>query len=85
MSKETTKAKPFPGKKRRGKPCFFCENKINSIDYKDIDLLRRYQSPRGKILPRRQSCCCAAHQRKVSEAVKRARLMGLLPFVADTM
>jgi small subunit ribosomal protein S18 len=82
MSREP-KAKPLPFKKRRGRPCFFCENKVEAIDYKDVEFLQRYQSPRGKILPRRQSNCCAKHQRKVAEAIKRSRIMGLLPFIND--
>lgn len=86
MSRETKKKErksPLALRKKKGKPCFFCEFKIDILDYKDISLLGRFQSPRGKILPRRQSFCCAKHQRKVSEAIKRARIMALLPFVAD--
>lgn len=87
MSKEATSLKkevkrPLPIK-RKGRPCHFCENKLSNVDYKDVDLLRRFISARGKILPRRQSNCCAKHQRKVSEAIKLARFMCLLPFVAD--
>ena len=88
MSRETTGSqkregkRPFP-MKRKGRPCHFCENKVNHLDYKDLDLLRRFVSGRGKILSRRQSNCCAKHQRKVSEAVKLARFMCLLPFVSD--
>jgi small subunit ribosomal protein S18 len=70
-------------RKRRGRPCFFCENKKDKVDYKDVDLLRRFQADRGKIAPRRQSGCCAKHQRKVAEAIKRARQIGLLPFVVE--
>ena len=88
MSKDTKRGgdfskTPLPLKKRRGKPCFFCENKVETLDYKDVQLVQRFQSPRGKILPRRQSNCCAKHQRKVAQAVKRARYMALLPYVAD--
>ncbi|MDR1998250.1 MAG: 30S ribosomal protein S18 [Candidatus Margulisbacteria bacterium] len=86
MSKDTKRGErktPLPLKKRRGKPCFFCENHLNVLDYKDLTLVQRFQSARGKILSRRQSNCCAKHQRLVSQAVKRARVMALLPFVAE--
>ena len=85
MSKETKRGErktPLPLKKRRGKPCFFCENHLTDLDYKDLALVQRFQSPRGKILSRRQSNCCAKHQRKIAQAVKRARYMALLPYVA---
>lgn len=84
MSKEAKTGKsPMQFKKRRGRPCFFCENKVSIVDYKDIDLLRRYVSDRGKILSRRQSNCCAKHQRLVAETVKRSRQIGLLPYIAE--
>jgi len=86
MSKETKRGErktPLPLKKRRGKPCFFCENHLEDLDYKDLALVQRFQSLRGKILSRRQSNCCAKHQRWVSQAVKRARVMALLPYVTD--
>jgi small subunit ribosomal protein S18 len=56
-------------------------NKIKAVDYKDIDLLRRFVTDRGKILPRRVTGTCAKHQRVVSAAVKRARMVALLPYV----
>ncbi|MDR2428790.1 MAG: 30S ribosomal protein S18 [Candidatus Margulisbacteria bacterium] len=88
MSKDTKNKKsehklPLPMKKRRGKPCYFCENHLEELDYKDLALVQRFQSPRGKILPRRQSNCCAKHQRKVAQAIKRARYMALLPYVVE--
>jgi small subunit ribosomal protein S18 len=64
------------------KVCRFCTQKLK-IDYKDADTLRRYITERGKILPRRITGACARHQREVALAVKRARLIGLLPFVAE--
>jgi small subunit ribosomal protein S18 len=67
----------------RRKVCQFCTNKVDTIDYKDIDLLRRYVSDRGKIRPRRQTGVCAKHQRRLAVAIKRARHVALLPFVAD--
>ena len=66
----------------RKKVCRFCANKAK-IDYKDADALRRYMTERGKILPRRITGTCAKHQREVAKAIKRARSISLLPFVAD--
>lgn len=68
---------------RRRKVCHFCTNKIDEIDYKDTKTLQRYVSERGKILPRRVTGACAKHQRKVTTAVKRARAVALLPYVAN--
>ena len=68
---------------RRRKVCHFCTNKIEEIDYKDTKTLQRYVSERGKILPRRVTGACAKHQRKVTTAVKRARAVALLPYVAN--
>lgn len=73
------------GPSRRFKPstkvCYFCKNKINNIDYKDFELLRKFMTPRGKIVPRRNTGVCAKHQRRLSLAIKRAREMALLPYV----
>ena len=66
----------------RKKVCRFCANKAK-IDYKDADALRRYMTERGKILPRRITGTCAKHQRELSGAIKRARAICLLPFVAE--
>ena len=66
----------------RKKVCRFCANKAK-IDYKDADALRRYMTERGKILPRRITGSCAKHQREVAKAIKRARSISLLPYVAD--
>ena len=68
---------------RRRKVCQFCANKNQAIDYKDVDLLRKFISERGKILPRRVTGTCAVHQRDVMTAIKRARTVALLPYVAD--
>lgn len=65
---------------RRKKVCYFCTNKIDEIDYKDVRTLQRYVSDRGKILPRRVTGACAKHQRKVALAVKRARAVALMPY-----
>ena len=64
----------------RKKVCRFCTQKV-VIDYKDGELLRRYVTERGKILPRRITGTCAKHQRDLSIAIKRARIIALLPFV----
>jgi len=67
----------------RRKVCFFCTENRDHIDYKDVDLLQRFVSDRGKIRPRRQTGTCAKHQRRLAAAVKRARHIALLPFVAE--
>ena len=64
------------------KVCKFCNQKMR-IDYKDADVLRRFITERGKILPRRITGTCAKHQRLVALTIKRARVLALLPFVAD--
>ncbi|HQK95239.1 MAG TPA: 30S ribosomal protein S18 [Armatimonadota bacterium] len=66
----------------RRKVCSFCADKVDYIDYKDVPLLRRYMSDRGKIMPRRSSGTCAKHQRRLTVAIKRAREIALVPFVA---
>jgi small subunit ribosomal protein S18 len=73
-----------PGLRRpRRKVCSFCVDKVQKIDYKDVGRIRRYISERGKIDPRRKSGTCAKHQRMLTTALKRARLMALLPYTAD--
>ena len=69
------------GGRMKGKT-FFCTNKTK-IDYKDVDALRRFTTERGKILPRRITGTCAKHQRELASAIKRARSICLLPFVAE--
>ena len=71
------------GVRRRKKVCVFCVEKTDEVDYKDIAKLRKYVTEKGKIVPRRMSGVCAKHQRVVTEAVKRAREMALLPYVAE--
>ena len=68
---------------RRKKVCAFCVDKVEAIDYKDINRLRRFTSDRAKILPRRVTGTCAAHQRELTIAIKRARHVALLPFTTD--
>ena len=67
----------------RKKVCNFCADKNMSVDYKDVGLLKRFTTDRGRIVPRRISGCCARHQREVTLAIKRARIMALLPFQAN--
>jgi small subunit ribosomal protein S18 len=69
----------------RRKICFFCRDKIEFIDYKDPAKLRPYITDRGKISPRRKSGTCAKHQRALAMAIKRARHLALLPYVASHM
>ena len=69
--------------RRRRKVCSFCMDDINRVDYKDVGRLRRFLSDRGKILPRRITGNCAKHQRQLTRAIKRARVMALLPFTVD--
>ena len=71
------------GGRRRRKVDFIAANHIDYVDYKDVDLLKHFISERGKILPRRVTGTSAKNQRKVAKAIKRARIMGLLPFVAE--
>jgi small subunit ribosomal protein S18 len=67
----------------RRKNCFFCKEKIEEVDYKNYNQLRRYISEKGKIRSRRITGACRRHQRQVALAVKRAREMALLPYVGD--
>ena len=69
----------------RGKPkkCWFTEQGVVAIDYKDVDLLRRFMSERGKISPRRNTGTSPKMQRELARAIKRARHIGLLPFVRE--
>ena len=71
------------GFKRRKKVDYIAANKIEYVDYKDTELLSRFVSERGKILPRRVTGTSAKNQRKVTTAIKRARVMALMPFVNE--
>jgi len=70
------------GGMRRKKVCQFCADN-STIDYKDTETLKRYITERGKLLPRRVTGTCSIHQRDITTAVKRARIVALLPYVAD--
>ena len=79
---EERKMKPRPKKSRR-KVCQFCVDKATYIDYKDTARLRKFITERGKIMPRRMSGVCAEHQRALASAIKTARQVALLPYVAE--
>ena len=71
------------GRFQRRRICAFCADKVDKIDYKDINLLRRFVSDTGQIDSRRRTGTCARHQRRVTKAVKRARYLALLPYTAE--
>ena len=75
--------RPQRARRPKKKGCMFCVDKVEHIDYKDTAQLRRYVTERGKIVPRRISGNCAKHQRQLTTAIKRARIIALLPFVAE--
>jgi len=70
------------GASTRRKPCYFCKEKVEEVDYKNYNQLRRYISEKGKIRSRRITGACRRHQRQVAVAIKRAREMALLPYVS---
>ncbi len=67
----------------RKKVCLFCKDKVKFIDYKDVNKLRKNVTESGKITPRRASGTCAKHQRELAVAIKRARVVALMPYTAD--
>jgi len=69
---------------KRKRICRFCENKVAYVDYKDPKKLVKFTTDVGKIIPRRTSGTCAKHQRQLVKAIKRARHLALIPFVAET-
>ena len=71
------------GRFQRRRICAFCVDKVDKIDYKDVNLLRRFVSDTGQINSRRRTGTCARHQRRVTEAIKRARFLALLPYTAE--
>ena len=77
------RVKKYRKPQSKKKVCAFCVDKSNAIDYKDVAKLRRYITENGKILPRRQTGVCSIHQRELAEAIKRARIMALLPFKGE--
>lgn len=88
MADMTNESEQFSGPRRyvaRPKICQFCADKNLAIDYKSADMLRRYITEDGKIRPRRQTGTCARHQRALANAIKRARVIALLPYVGETL
>ncbi len=68
---------------RKKKFCQCCSEKVDTVDYKDVEKLRKYITERGKILPKRVTGTCAMHQRAITKSIKRARIVALIPYVAD--
>ncbi len=83
MARLTNRKKEGGKKREEEKVCGFCMDKAEHIDYKDINVLKKYITERGKILPRRISGNCAKHQRMLTLAIKRARNIALLPFTTE--
>jgi small subunit ribosomal protein S18 len=82
----STSTRRRPGQRdaqARRRNCYFCKDKVEDVDYKDLNQLRRYISERGKIRSRRITGACRRHQNQISAAVKRAREMALLPYVGE--
>ncbi|MBP8614334.1 MAG: 30S ribosomal protein S18 [Firmicutes bacterium] len=71
------------GRKSKKRMCSFCVDGVTYIDYKDVAKLRRYITERGKILPRRITGNCAKHQRLLTNAIKKARVMALMPYTVE--
>ena len=72
-----------PVKRARKKVSQFCADRVEFIDYKDVAKLKKCMTERAKILPRRVTGCCAYHQRELTVAIKRARQIAIIPYVAD--
>jgi small subunit ribosomal protein S18 len=79
-SERSSYRKFFPPKR---KFCRFCQRNVREIDYKNVDILRKYVLEKGKISPRRMTGTCAYHQRKLATAIKRARLMAMIAYVEE--
>ncbi|HNP75363.1 MAG TPA: 30S ribosomal protein S18 [bacterium] len=75
------KKKPISAPAQKEKYCYFCVNNVDQIDYKNQQILRRFISSYSKIVPRKRSGICSKHQRKLAQAIKRARIMAILPFI----
>ncbi len=93
MAKRQARSAAAPSRRRdkkggstggRRKPCPFCKEKVEQVDYRDVTSLRRFITERGKIRSRRITGACRRHQNQIARAVKRAREVALLPYVADT-
>jgi small subunit ribosomal protein S18 len=91
LAKQRNRAKPTRRRDRkagagsgRRKPCQHCRDKVEQVDYKDVAMLRRFISDKGKIRSRRITGACRRHQNQIARAVKRARELALLPYVHDS-
>lgn len=73
----------FVRKKPKRKVCYFTKNKVKFIDYKDVELLKKFIAPSGKISARRMTGTSAKYQRELAKAIKNARYMALLPYIQD--
>ena len=83
MAYEKNNDRKGGARKGRRKVCAFCVDKVECIDYKDVNKLQRFTSERAKILPRRVTGTCAKHQRELTTAIKRARQVALMPYISD--
>src|SRR5258708_31823458 len=83
--RSTRRAPKDNGRRLKKKVCIFCKDRIDYVDYKDVNLLRRFMSDRGKIRARRVTGNCAQHQREVAVAIKTARELALLPYTQRTV
>lgn len=82
-NRQRRRRRPGPDtRKRKKKVCYFCKEKIDYVDYKDVALLRKFMSDRAKIRARRVTGSCGQHQRQIARAIKNAREMALLPYTA---
>ncbi len=82
MMKQSNNRRQSRQQATKPRACFFCTTIGKIIDYKDANTLRKFTSSFGKIVPRRKSGVCATHQRKLANAIKRARVLSILPYVA---
>jgi ribosomal protein S18 len=80
--KQDKKSREGYARKPRRKVCYFCSEKMDHIDYKDVNLLKKYVSEKGKIRPRRVTGNCSQHQKRLALAIKSAREMALLPYTS---
>ena len=83
VKKKREKREPLKKRIFKKRPCRFCIDKIESIDYLDYQKFQKLLTERGKIIPSRISGTCAKHQRQLARAIKKARILSLLPFVAE--
>lgn len=83
MADNTRGGRPMRPRRGRRKICIFCADHIENIDYKDVNMLKKFVSEQGKILPKRMSGACAKHQRALTIAIKRARHLALMPYSGE--